>query len=177
MERKIIIRQETKEDYGETENLTEQAFRDLELSSHNEHLLVQKLRQSKDFIPELSLVAEMDHKIVGHILFSKITIEGEKETESLCLAPVSVLPEYQNQGIGSELIKEGLLKAEDLGFESVLLVGHSTYYPRFGFEKASNWNIRCAFEVPDDAFMAIELKIDALQGKAGVVIFPEEFGV
>jgi len=173
----MIIRQETEKDYRETEKLTEEAFRNLEISDHNEHLLVQRLRQSKDFIPELSLVAEMDNKIVGHILFSKITIEGEKETESLCLAPVSVLPEYQNQGIGSELIKEGLLKAEDLGFESVLLVGHSTYYPRFGFERASKWDIRCAFEVPDDAFMAIELKIDALKGKSGTVKYPPEFGL
>jgi predicted N-acetyltransferase YhbS len=177
MEKTMIIRQETKEDYQETEKLTEEAFRDIELSAHNEHLLVQKLRQSKDFIPELSLVAEMENKIVGHILFSKVTIAGDKDTESLCLAPVSVLPEYQNQGIGSELIKEGLLKAEDLGFESVLLVGHSTYYPRFGFEKASKWNIRCAFEVPDDAFMGIELKIDALKDKSGIVKFAPEFGL
>jgi predicted N-acetyltransferase YhbS len=177
MKKPMIIRQETENDYGQTEKLVEEAFRDLEFSEHNEHLLVQKLRQSRDFIPELSLVAEMDNKIVGHILFSKVTIIGDKEFESLCLAPVSVLPGYQNQGIGSELIKEGLLKAEDLGFESVLLVGHSTYYPRFGFEKASKWNIRCAFEVPEDVFMAIELKIDALKNKSGLVRYPAEFGL
>lgn len=170
------IRQEAEKDYTETEKLTEVAFRSLELSDHNEHFLVHRLRQSKDFIPELSLVAEMNNKIVGHILFSRIAIIGKNEIESLILAPVSVFPEYQGQGIGGNLIMEGLVKAKDLGFTSVILVGHSSYYPRFGFEKASKWGIRCSFDVPDEALMANELVKDALQGKEGVVKFSEAFG-
>src|SRR6056297_2640454 len=107
----MIIRQETKGDYKRTENVIEEAFKNVEHSDNDEHLLVQRLRQSIDFIPELSIVAEIEKEIVGHILFSRIKIIGNNEFESIALAPVSVLPKYQKRGIGGKLIQAGLIKA------------------------------------------------------------------
>ncbi|WP_455369798.1 GNAT family N-acetyltransferase [[Eubacterium] cellulosolvens] len=150
----------------------EQAFK-----QKNESELIRRIRASKIFVPKLSLVAEKNGRILGHILFSKIKIRGEKEYESLILAPMVVLPELQNQGIGRKLIIEGLNEARELGFSSVIVLGHKDYYPMFGFEKASKWNIKCSFHVPDEAFMAIELKIGALAGKSGIVEFPKEFEI
>jgi predicted N-acetyltransferase YhbS len=173
----MIIRQETEKDYEFTENVVEEAFMDAEYASHDEHLLVKRLRKGKAFIPELSLVAEIDNKIVGHILFTKMAIIGSEEFESLSLAPLSVLPGYQRQGIGNELMREGLIIAKNYGFESVIVVGHKDYYPRFGFERASKWGITSSFEVPDEVFMAIELKKDSLRGKSGVIKYAEEFGI
>src|SRR5690554_956095 len=119
---KIIIRQESKNDYKITESVVEQAFKSPERSNPNEHILVAKLRESNAFIPELSLVAEVDGKIVGHTMFTKLIIKSaEKEHESLALAPVSVLPSYQNRGVGSALINEGLKIAKELGYKSVIV--------------------------------------------------------
>jgi predicted N-acetyltransferase YhbS len=173
----MIIRQEIESDYSITENVIKEAFKDAEHSDNDEHFLVHRLRQSNEFIPQLSIVAEIDNRIVGHILFSKILIIGDNEFESIALAPVSVLPEYQKRGIGSKLIQEGLLKTKMLGFDSVIVLGHKDYYPKFGFEKASKWSIQCPFDVPDDAFMAIELIKDSLIGKSGIVKYSKEFGL
>ena len=102
---KSIIRQEVKEDYPVVFQLMEKAFKSEIYSDHTEQFLVERLRSSASFIPELSLVAIYDQKIVGHILLTKITIQNhEKSVNSLALAPVSVLPEYQRKGIGSNLI-------------------------------------------------------------------------
>lgn len=166
----ITIRQEVKEDYKRVYEINKMAF-----GREVESKLIEKIRQGPNFVPELSLVAEKDNEIVGHILFSKIKIEGESEYETLMLAPIAVIPELQKQGIGGKLIKKGIEKAIELGFDSIIVVGHKDYYPKFGFQKASKWGIKCPFEVPDGAFMAIELTKKALENKAGVVQFPEEF--
>jgi predicted N-acetyltransferase YhbS len=164
----MIIRREKNEDFKSIYEINYQAFK-----QKNESELIERIRVSKNFVPELSLIAEKNGKIVGHILLSKIMIKGEKEFESLILAPLAVLPELQKQGIGKKLITEGLKKARELGFSSVIVVGHKNYYPKFGFEKASKWNIKCSFKVPDGAFMAIELNIGALAEKSGIVEFPK----
>ena len=94
------------------------------------------MRNSDEFIPDLSLVALHRDKIIGHILLSKIFIvKDEKSIESLALAPVSVLPNYQNRGVGQSLIQKSLEVAEKLNFDSVIVMGHSEYYPKFGFKK------------------------------------------
>jgi len=173
----MIIRQETPKDYQITETVIREAFKNIDYSDNDEHLLVQRLRKSKDFIPELSLIATIDDKIVGHILFSKIMIQGKQEYVSLALAPLAVLPVYQKKGIGKKLIPEGFKIAKKLGFESVIVLGHKEYYTKFGFEKASKWNFQCPFELPDEVFMAIELKKDSLLEKAGIVKYAEEFGI
>lgn len=174
----MIIRQEQPSDYTETEKVVETAFAAAEHSDQNEHHLVARIRQSDSFIPELTLVAiEKDScKIVGHILLSKITIGSDDQVaESLALAPVSVLPDYQSKGIGKRLIVEAMNTAKELGYYSVVVLGHPAYYPKFGFKKASQWGITAPFEVADEVFMAIELQDNALAGVSGIVQYPSVF--
>lgn len=172
------IRQETEKDYEMTEKVVKRAFLNAEYSDQSEHRLVSRLRKSEAFIPELSFVAvkKKEDEIIGHILLSKISIQtAHHAVESLAMAPVSVIPEAQMKGIGKSLIEEGLKKAQALGYQSVIVLGHPTYYCKFGFKKASLWGIKAPFDVPDDAFMAIELKEDALHGVSGVVEYPSVF--
>lgn len=168
----IGIRQEKTEDYIAVEAVVQQAFANVEISDQTEHELVARLRNSDAFIPELSLVAVMGLEVVGHILFSRAAI-GQSET--LALAPVSVLPEHQNKGIGGALIKEGLKRAKDLGFGSLIVLGHPGYYPKFGFKKASLWGIKAPWDVPDEVFMAMELRPGALNDVSGVVSYSNAF--
>ncbi len=141
----------------------------------NESRLVERLRKTEAFVPELSLVAVRQQEIVGYILFTRIKIQGETSHESLALAPMAVHPEHQRAGIGRELIRAGLARAEDLGFDSVIVLGHPGYYPRFGFQRASRWGIRCPFDVPDEAFLALGLREGALRGKDGTVQYADPF--
>ena len=172
----ISIRQEKKTDYSAVFELIENAFKDLEMSDHKEQFLVQRLRNSTAFVPELSLVAEYEHEIIGHILLTKIRIKNDQsEFQSLALAPVTVLPKYQKQGIGGMLIEEAHKKAKELGFKSVILLGHADYYPRFGYRKASEYGIKLPFDVPDEYCMVIELTENALAGVKGTVEYPKEF--
>jgi len=166
---KVIIRQETSADISDIRKVHDLAF-----AQFNEGGLVDNLRSSPDFIHELSLVAELNGKIIGHILFSPIKIKGETENfDSLALAPMAVLPSHQCKGVGGLLVKEGLRKAKLLGYSSVIVLGHKDYYPRFGFEPANKWGIYPPFELQDELFMAIELVPGSLG--AGVVCYPEAF--
>ena len=116
----LTIRQESKNDYEEVYNVIKTAFETAEHSDGNEQDLVVALRKSDNFIPELSLVAVMDNKIVGYILFTKIKVDKQEE---LALAPLVVLPEYQKQGIGRTLIQEGHKKAKELGYHYSVVLG------------------------------------------------------
>jgi predicted N-acetyltransferase YhbS len=173
----IFIRQERPEQYSTTEEMTKQAFLHEEYSDKKEHLLVRNIRKSDAFIPELSLVAiNQSDEVVGHILLSKITIvDHDKVADSLALAPVSVAPSFQKKGIGSQLIRAALQKAKELGYHSVIVLGHKDYYPKFGFKQASLWNIRPPFEVPDEVFMALELTERSLEHVEGVVHYSKAF--
>ena len=164
------IRQENTDDYKTVFVLNELAF-----DQKDESELIERIRKGNSFIPELSLVAEIDKEIVGYILFSKIKIKNGINFESLALAPMAVLPKFQKKGIGGSLIIEGLKKAKELGYKSVIVLGHKEYYPKFGFKKASKWGIVCPFEVPDEYFMAIELTAETLSEKTGTVVYPQEF--
>lgn len=129
----IKIRQEQENDYKVVCELIELAFRNMEESDHREHLLVECLRKSEAFIPELSLVAEKNGEIIGHILMTKVEIVSDvKTTTSLALAPVAVLPKYQRQGVGGTLICEIHKRAAELGYGSAVLLGHKDYYPNSG---------------------------------------------
>ncbi|MBE8712146.1 GNAT family N-acetyltransferase [Sphingobacterium hungaricum] len=133
------IRQENPGDYKAVFALLEHAFRNEVHSDHKEQFLVEDLRKSAQFIPELSLVAELENKIVGYILLTKIKIKNtENEYTSLALAPVAVHPDYQNQGIGAELIRHAHQKAKELNFDSIILLGHQDYYPKFGYKPAKS---------------------------------------
>ena len=169
---RLKIRQEQKDDYKQVYDVVKKSFENAEHTDNDEHNLVERLRNSKEFVPELSLVAELEGEIVGHILFTEIKI-GEKI--ALALAPVSVIPKYQSRGIGSKLIIKGHEIAKSLGYEIVVVLGHEKYYPRFGYVKASNYDIKAPFEVPDENFMVLELKENALNEIEGVVEYSSEF--
>ncbi|MGG0022386.1 N-acetyltransferase [Bacillus inaquosorum] len=172
------IRQELTHEYNTTEDIVKRAFLNEKYSDKKEHFLVNKIRKSDAFIPELSLVALNGKEIVGHILLSKIKIvDGDNAVDSLALAPVSVAPEYQRKGIGSQLIHVALKKAKELGYRSVIVLGHKDYYPKFGFKPASLWNIKAPFEVPDEVFMALELSKESLENVKGVVHYSKAFSV
>ena len=168
----IEIRKELPQDYQEVHAVHKEAF-----GQEDEAFLVERIRESANHQTELSLVAIEDSRIVGHILFSIISIEGTDcpDRISLALAPMAVIPEYQKEGVGKALVREGLKRAKELGFESVIVVGHPEYYPRFGFLPAEDFDISPPFEVPSEAFMAMELKEGALSGGNGVVRYPKEF--
>jgi predicted N-acetyltransferase YhbS len=117
-----------------------------------------------------------NNTIAGYILFFPIIIEsGQYSYKSLALAPMAVLPDYQRRGIGRQLVQEGLIIAKDKGFNSVIVVGHPEYYPKFGFRPASLWKIRPPFDLPDNVFMALELEEGALKNVTGIVQYPVEF--
>jgi predicted N-acetyltransferase YhbS len=166
----IIIRQEFEKDYDKVYSIVKSAFENAEYTNHDEQNLVVRLRKSDAFIPELSLVADQDGELVGHIMFSKIKVDKHI---ALTLAPLSVLPKVQRQGIGGKLIERGHEIAKGLGFTLCVLLGHPGYYPRFGYIPASRFGIKARFDVPDDAFMAKKLteNIDI----SGTVEYPNEF--
>jgi len=166
----LIVRKEEKKDHKNIYDLNKSAF-----GQESESKLIEKIRKGSNFIPELSLIAEIGGRIVGYILFSRIKIINNHTFETLSLVPMAVLPEFQGKGIGSGLIKKGLEKAKELGFDSVIVLGHEKYYPRFGFKKAAEWDIKCPFEVPEEAFMALEIIEGALKNQAGTVKYPDEF--
>ena len=170
------IRKEEKNDYEQVFKLIEKAFENEEYSDHREQFLVERLRNSENFVPDLSLVFVMNELVVGYILLTKIKIINSNSSyDSLALAPVVVLPNYQGNGIGGHLIEFAHQKARELGFESVILLGHPTYYPKFGYLKASEFDIQLPFDVPDENCMAIELIPDALKNVKGIVEYPKEF--
>ncbi len=172
----MLIRQESHRDYKIVFNLIEEAFKTEPFSDHKEQFLVERLRKSDAFIPELSLVAEIDNTIVGHILVTKLKIKSEANTfNSLALAPVSVLPKFQGQGIGAKLILQAHKKAKELGHTSIVLLGHEHYYPRFGYKQAHTFGIILPFEVPKENCLAIELTENGLKGIHGIVEYPKEF--
>ncbi len=169
----IIIRQDK---YKEYEAIT--ALHTLAFGQPAEGYLVELLRDSKAFIAELSLVAVKDGSVVGHILFSKISIRKTKDTsvEVLALSPMAVLPTLQQQGIGSLLVLEGLKRASKLPYPGVIVLGHEHYYHKFGFEPASKWGIICPYpEVEDEHWMALELKPEGLTNARGLAQYSKEF--
>lgn len=169
----MMIRTETPYDYAAIRQVLDAAF-----GQPEEGDIVDCLRRSPDFIPELALVSEENDQIIACIHFSHLIIHGETKTVSaLSLAPVAVLPGRQRRGIGSQLIRAALEEARKRGYTAVLVLGHPEYYPRFGFRRASAWGIQLPFPAPDEAFMGLELQPGALSDAAGMVRFSDCFGV
>jgi putative acetyltransferase len=167
----VEIRSATPADYPAIREVHEQAF-----GRPNEARLVEAIRTSPRFIRDLSLVAEQWGTLVGHVLFSTImVVDDAGSSELLALAPVGVRPEWQRRGIGGQLIRAGLERAAVLGHRAVVLVGHPTYYPRFGFSPARDFGLECPFPVPDDVFMAHPLQPNGLDGVRGIVVYPPAF--
>jgi len=172
----ISIRQESPDDLEAVFHLLKRAFHDEPFSDHREQFLVERLRKSENFIPELSLVAKMNNEIVGYILLTKAYIKnGEVIDETLALAPVAVDPRHQQKGIGSILIHHGHQKALSLQYKSIVVLGHQDYYPKFGYRQALDYDISFPFEVPENNCFAIELRSGNLNNVKGQVIYAPEF--
>lgn len=167
------IRQENQDDYEAVYNVVKEAFATAEQSDGNEQELVRALRNSNSFIPELSLVAVENGKVVGHILFTKAYVG---EFTELALAPLSVLPAYQRKGIGLALMQKGHNIAKKLGYDYSIVLGHSEYYPKAGYVPASVYGIKASFDVPDENFMAIKLN-DREKRINGVIKYDNAFGI
>ena len=157
------IRQEKPAEYQAVERLTYQAFKELNLTENwrpTEHFIVHLLRESADFIPELSLVSETDQgKLTGHIMSSKAKLRLPDHTEKavLTVGPLSVHPEAQNTGVGSALIKHSVQKAKELGVGGLIILGHPTYYTKFGFVPATTFQITLPEKETSEALLALEL--------------------
>ena len=166
----IRVRFERSEDIPQVRYVNLKAF-----EQPTEANIVDKLRQSCS--DALFLVAEEDGKIVGHIAFTPVVIESRKaKTEGMGLAPMAVLPGLQRRGVGSKLVREGLeiLRKRDCPF--VIVLGHPEYYPRFGFEPTSKYNIKCQWQgIPDEAFMIIVFDLNTLRNASGVAKYRAEF--
>jgi len=169
----VRIRVEQEADHYTTEEITREAHWegnwDIEPCITDTHLLVHKLRQCPSYVPELHFIAEMDGKVVGHIVYatSKIVDENGKEHGMLTFGPLSVLPDYQSRGIGKALIRHSFREAKLLGYRAVLIFGHPDYYPRVGFQPAANFKITTAEGKNADPFMAYPLYEGALDGVHG----------
>lgn len=172
----VSIRPEKPADFPAVKMILQLAFANDPYSDQTEDLLVERLRKSPAYIPELALVATMDEKVIGHILLTKIDIiASQGSTPSLALAPVSVHPDYQKQGIGGDLIKAAHHQARALGYGSIILLGHADYYPRFGYQLCRDYGIELPFPAPAENCMVLELQEGALAGVGGMVKYAQAF--
>ena len=164
----VTIRSERVEDL--------RGIREVNLSAFDTALeadLVDALRERAR--PLVSLVALDGTAIVGHILFSPVTLLPHPDLSVMGLAPMAVNPARQRQGIGSALVRAGLEACRLQGTQAVVLIGHADYYPRFGYLPASTFGLTSEYDVPDDAFMALELVPGALQQRAGTIRYHQAF--
>ena len=177
---KATIRREKKSEWKTVEQITYRAFRDAPPTGSgddgNEALLARKLRSCASFVPELDYVAELDGSVIGNIMYARSKVVGDSgEWETLTFGPVSVLPKYQHDGVGGALIRKTLESARDLGYRAVLIFGHESYYPRFGFKPASEFGITTADGKNFPAFMALPLYDGALDGIRGRFILDDVY--
>lgn len=172
----LTIRQESSKDIPFVQKIIQDSFENEPYSDQTEHHLVARLRQSKTFIPELSLVAELNGEIVGYILLTLLKIKNVTTTYNvLGMAPVSVSPNHQRKGIGGKLILQSHEIAKELGYGAIVLLGHAHYYPRFGYKPTNQYNINLPFEAPAENCMIFELQKGFLESVNGVVVYPQAF--
>ena len=162
------IRPDTTADYSVIDAVNAAAF-----AATGPDPLVGTVRAQAD--PVVSLVAEHQAQLIGHVLFSPVTLSGSPCLPVMALGPVGVLPEYQRRGVGSALIEAGVAECQRLGMVALFVLGHPTYYPRFGFVPSVTFGIDCQFNVPSEVFMAKELRAVALAGRAGRVTYHPAF--
>jgi len=163
----IAIRPEQAGDAASVRQVNERAF-----GTPAEADLVDALRGSDGCI---SLVAAVGGAVVGHIMFTPVTLDAAAAIRAAGLAPMSVLPAHQRAGVGTELVRAGLAACREQGYAAVVVVGHPSYYPRFGFTPAHTYGLRCEFDVPREAFMVAVLDAYVLPHLAGLVRYRPEF--
>lgn len=162
------IRVETVADRAAVRAVNEAAF-----ETSDEANIVDCLR--RDASPVISLVAEEAEVVVGHIFFSPVTISDRPDLDIMGLAPMAVMPDQQCKGVGSALVRAGLVECRQLGAGAVVVLGHAAYYPRFGFLPAARFGLTCDYDVPEDVFMVVELTPDYLHDAYGTVRFHPAF--
>jgi putative acetyltransferase len=169
MRSEILVRTEQPKDVEAVRRVNVLAF-----GRASEGALVDALRGADGVT--LSLVAEVDGQVVGHILFSPVEIDRDGGHDvAVGLAPMAVLPDHQRHGIGSRLVRAGLERLRGAGHGAVVVLGHPDYYPRFGFTRASRFGLRWEVECPDEAFMALELREGFLGTRPGIIRYRPEF--
>jgi len=166
----IKIREERAEDHEVVREIIDKAF-----GQPEEGRIVDKIRESCE--ETISLVAVEGEKVVGHIFFSPALIKHNGKTiKGMGLAPMAVHPDYQNKGIGSLLVKDGIKRVRHTGCPFIIVLGHDKYYPRFGFEKASMYGIKPQWDgVPAEAFMVMILDKEKMAGVSGMATYRKEF--
>jgi len=164
----VQIRPETAADRAAVFGINAAAF-----PTDAEAKLVDSLRTSADSF--VSLVATDNHDVVGHILFTPVTLEPHDDLRLTGLAPMAVSPSRQREGIGTALVNAGLEGCRALGIGAVAVLGHPEYYPRFGFRPASQWGIKCEYDVPEEVFMLMELSPAYLQDYQGTIRYHAAF--
>lgn len=164
----MLIRAEEQRDWAAVYAVNISAF-----DAPTEANLVDALRGKAQ--PLVSLIAEDNGVIVGHIMFSPVSLIGHPELRIMGLAPMAVAPEHQRQGIGSALVRAGLEECKKLGFGAVVVLGHPAYYPRFGFSSSARFGIGCEYDVPEEVFMVVELQAGFLKCASGKVKYHAAF--
>ncbi|GAB4578042.1 MAG: hypothetical protein Fur0022_07740 [Anaerolineales bacterium] len=168
--KKWTLREETPEDTAGVRKVEELAF-----GRPDEADIVDGIRARGGVT--LSLVVVEGDEIIGHVLFSPVTIaDGKRVVEGVGMGPVAVLPSHQKMGVGSALCHAGLVELAARGHSIAVVLGHPEYYPRFGFKSAEDYGLRCKWDVPPGVLMVKELKLDALEGVTGMVAYATEFG-
>jgi len=164
----MLIRAEERRDWAAVHAVNVSAF-----ETPAEANLVDALREQAR--PLVSLIAEDNGAIVGHIMFSPVSLSGHPALKIMGLAPMAVAPEHQRKGIGSALVRAGLEQCKQLGLSAVVVLGHPAYYPRFGFSSCARFGIGCEYEVPEEVFMVVELQAGFLRGASGKVRYHAAF--
>ena len=165
----IELRLEEEKDYKTVENLTREAFWNHYVPGCDEHLLVHNLRKTNVFIKELDFVAIYNNKIAGNIMYAKSTIKNnDLEYTVLTFGPVSVLPEYQNKGIGGKLINHTIKLSKEMGYKAIIIYGDPEYYKRFGFKESKKYKITNKDKKYPAALLVLELYPSALNGIEGI---------
>lgn len=167
----LVIRTERQCDFDEIRTVVKTAFAGAEHPDGDEHNLVDKLRRSDEYIPELSFAAETNGKIVGYAMFTQINIGISK---AIALAPLAVLPDFQNHGIGRALIEAGHRKAKDGDYCCSVVLGAPEYYSKSGYLPALPFGIKAPFEIPPQFYMVFPFKPELPHG---TVIYSQAFGL
>jgi putative acetyltransferase len=162
----VEIREERPADVAAVREVNRRAF-----EQERESNIVDALRANGGAL--LSLVATIDDQVVGHVMYSRVSV-GDM-VNGAALGPMAVLPEHQRQGIGTRLIDTANQKIKDAGYPFIIVVGHAEYYPRFGFRPAGKYGIKCEWDVPEEVFMVLMLDAAKMQGVAGLAKYRDEF--